>query len=153
METLEPILAEHPFIKGLAPQFVQLLVGCASNVKFDEGQFIIREGADADAFYIIRQGRVSLELNSPERGPITIYTLTEGEVLGWSWLFPPYHWHFDARALEMTRAIRLDGKCIREKCEVDHDLGYEILKRFAHIMERRLAATALQLLDLYGSRS
>lgn len=150
METLEPILAEHPFIKGLAPQFIQLMVGCAKNVKFDGGQYVFHEGNEADSFYIIRQGRVALELHSPQRGPIIINTLTDGEVLGWSWLFPPYHWHFDARAVELTRMISLDGKCLREKCENDHNLGYELLKRFAHIMEHRLQTTALQLLDLYG---
>jgi hypothetical protein len=77
--------------------------------------------------------------------------LGEGEILGWSWLIPPYNWHFDARAVELTRAIALDGKCLRNKCEQDHDLGYELLKRFAHIMEQRLQATRLQLLDVYGN--
>jgi CRP-like cAMP-binding protein len=71
-------------------------------------------------------------------------------VLGWSWLFPPYRWHFDARALELTRAIALDGKCLREKCEEDHDLGYELVKRVAQIIMERLQATRLQLLDVYG---
>jgi CRP-like cAMP-binding protein len=79
--------------------------------------------------------------------------LAAGEVLGWSWLIPPYHWKFDARAIEQTRALALDGKCLRTKCEEDHDLGYELLKRFAQIMEERLQATRLQLLDVYGLRA
>ena len=78
-------------------------------------------------------------------------TLGEGDILGWSWLMPPYHWQFHARAVEVTRAIALDGKCLRTKCEQNHDLGYELLKRFCHIIERRLEATRLQLLDVYGS--
>lgn len=150
IQTLEPYLAEHPFLNGLAPEHLKIIVGCASNVRFDAGQFILREGEEANNFYIIRHGRVSLEIFTSDRGPITIQTIGEGEVLGWSWLIPPYHWHYDARALELTRAIALDGKCLRTKCEHDHDLGYELLKRFAHIITQRLEATRLQLLDVYG---
>jgi CRP-like cAMP-binding protein len=153
MDTLERILAEHPFFQGLASRYLQLIVGCASNVRFDAGEFIFREGEEANQFYIIRHGKVALDILVPERGPITIETLGAGEILGWSWLIPPYYWHFNARAAELTRAIALDGKCLRTKCEDDHDLGYELLKRFAHIIEQRLQATRLQLLDVYGVRS
>jgi len=146
METLKGILAEHPFLTGLKDRHLDLLVGCASNVRFDAGQFILREGEEANQFYLIRHGKVALEVLAPGHGPIIILTLGEGEVLGWSWLVPPYRWRFDARAVELTRAIVLDGKCLRTKSEEDHDLGYELLKRFAHIIEKRLAATILQLL-------
>lgn len=152
MQTLEPYLAAHPFLKGIEPRHLKILVGCASNVRFDAGQFVLREGEEANNFYIIRHGKVSLETFTPDRGSITIQTIGEGEVLGWSWLIPPYHWHYDARALELTRAIALDGKCLRMKCEQDHDLGYEILKRFAHVITQRLEATRLQLVDVYGVR-
>ncbi len=81
--------------------------------------------------------------------PIVIETIEAGEVLGWSWLFPPYRWHFNARALEPIRAIMLDGVCLREKGEIDHDLGYELVKRMAHILIERLQSTRLQLLDVY----
>ncbi len=153
METLEPILAQHPFLKNLELQHLQLIVGCAANVRFDARQFIFREGAEAKQFYIIRHGKVGLETFVPGRGPITIQTLGEGDVLGWSWLFAPYRWHFDARALELTRAIALDGECLRGKCESDHDLGYELVKRFANVMMQRLQATRLQLLDIYGEHA
>ncbi|HXF06185.1 MAG TPA: cyclic nucleotide-binding domain-containing protein [Blastocatellia bacterium] len=153
METLERILAEHPFFAGLDARHIQLIVGCAANVRFDAGQFIFREGEEANEFYVIRHGKVALEIFVPGRGPVTIQTLGEGEILGWSWLIPPYHWHFNARAVELTRAIALDGRCLRVKCEDDHDLGYELLKRFAHIVEQRLQATRLQLLDVYGVHS
>lgn len=153
IKTLEPYLAEHPFLKGLEPQHLKIIVGCASNVRFDTGQFILREGEEANNFYIIRHGKVSLEIYTPDRGPITIQTIEEGDVLGWSWLIPPYHWHYDARALELTRAIALDGKCLRMKCEQDHNLGYELLKRFAHIITQRLEATRLQLMDVYSVRA
>ena len=151
MENLEQILAEHSFLQGLESHYLDLIVGCASNVRFDAGQFIFHEGEEANQFYIIRHGKVALEIFSPERGAIEIDTLEEGDVLGWSWLIPPYHWLFDARAVELTRAIALDGKCLRNKCEEDHDLGYQLLKRFAHIVEQRLQSTRLQLLDVYGT--
>ncbi|HHT9112880.1 MAG: cyclic nucleotide-binding domain-containing protein [Planctomycetes bacterium] len=150
MQTLEPYLAEHPFLKGLDPHHLNIIVGCASNVSFDAEQYILHEGEEATNFYIIHQGKVALEIFTSDRGPITIQTIGEGDVLGWSWLIPPYHWHYDARAIEPTSAIALDAKCLRAKCEEDHDLGYELLKRFAHVITQRLEATRLQLLDVYG---
>lgn len=150
MQTIEPLLAEHPFFKDLEPEHLKLVVGCASNLVFHAGQFLFHEGEEANAFYVIRQGRVAIEAFSPEHGPITIQTECDGEVLGWSWLIPPFHWRFDARATDQTRVIALDGKCLREKCAKDHDLGYEMMKRFALIIAERLEATRLQLLDMYG---
>lgn len=152
METLEPILAEHPFFKGLEKHYIELIVGCSSNVRFDAGKSVFRAGEEANEFYLVRHGKVALEVYVPGRGPITIETISEGEILGWSWLIPPYHWRFDARAVDLTRAIALDGKCLRDKCEKDHDLGYELLKRFADIIVQRLEATRLQLLDVYNAR-
>jgi len=151
MESLEPLLAEHPFLKGLDPRYTQIITGCASNVRFDTGQIIFREGEEANQFYIIRQGKVALQIYTPGRGSIIIDTLTEGEVLGWSWLIPPYQWRFDAVASELTRAIALDGKCLRNKCEADHDLGYELLKRFSSIVDQRLESTRIRLLNIYDS--
>jgi len=150
METLEPILSEHPFLKGLDPRIIQLIVGCASNLRLNAGEYLFREGQEAGQFYIIRHGKVAIELAAAQRGVINIQTVGEGEILGWSWLIPPYSWRFDGRAVELTRVIALDGKCLRAKCEEDHQLGYEFLKRFSHIIAQRLDATRLQLLDLYG---
>jgi CRP-like cAMP-binding protein len=150
MQTLEPILAAHPFFHDLDSRHLQLIVSCAANVRFEAGQFIFREGEEANQFYLLRHGTVSLEIFVPQRGALTIQTLREGDVLGWSWLLPPYRWHFDARAVVLTRALALDGKCLRTKCEDDHDLGYELLKRFAHLITEQLQATRLQLLDVYG---
>jgi CRP-like cAMP-binding protein len=150
METLEPLLAIHPFLKGLEPDHLKLIVGCALNKVFDPGDYLSHEGQDADLFYFIREGKVVVEIYSPLHGPIVIQTLTGGEILGWSWLVPPYHWRFDARAVEQTKAIVMDGKCLREKCEKDHDLGYELMKRFAEIIADRIEATRLQLMDIYG---
>jgi len=150
METLERIIAEHPFFAGLESYYTGLLTGCASNVRFTSGSYIFKEGESADHFYLVRSGRVALEILPPHSRPITVEPLDEGDVLGWSWLLPPYVWSFHAHALQETRAIALDGKCLRTKCEQNHDLGYEVLKRFAQIMARRLQATRFQLLDMYA---
>ena len=152
METLEPILAQHPFLKELEPRHLKILVGCASNVRLNAGQILFHESEEANQFYMIRQGKVAIEILAPELGPITVQTVGEGDVLGWSWLIPPYRWRFSARAVELTRAIALDGKCLRQKSEEDHDLGYELLKRFSGIIVERLEATRLQLLDVYKTR-
>ena len=148
--SLEPILSEHPFFRDLAPEYLNIIVGCASNTRFSAGEYLCRENENADQFYLIREGRVSVRIPAPPRGSIVIETLDEGDVLGWSWLFPPYRWRFNAVASQMTRAIALDGKCLRGKCEKNHDLGYELMKRFAQIMTSRLESTRLQLLDVYG---
>jgi len=153
MENLEQILEHHPFFKGLEPKYVKLVAGCGSNVKFEAGEFLFKEGEEANAFYILRRGKVAVEAFAAERGSLIIDTLTDGDILGWSWLIPPYNWHFDAKAVELTRAIALDARCLRTKCEEDHDLGYELLKRFAQIIEDRLQATRIQLLDLYSVSS
>jgi CRP-like cAMP-binding protein len=152
METLEPLLADHSFFRDLPPDYIRLLAGCAKNVRFEAGQAIFREGEDADQFYLIRDGRVALEVFTPDRGSASILTLGPGDALGWSWLIPPYKWRFDARAIETTLAFALDGKCLRGKCEEDPRLGYELLKRIAEVIVERLHATRLQMLDVYGAR-
>lgn len=149
-ETLKGILEQHPFFADLAPAFLQTVTGCAANVRFPAGTKIVNEGDEANHFYLLRAGKIAIEVFAPGHSPLAIQTLSGGDVLGWSWLFPPYRWHFDVRAVEDVRAIALDGKCLRNKCEEDHDLGYELMKRFSAIMVARLQATRLQLLDLYG---
>jgi CRP/FNR family transcriptional regulator, cyclic AMP receptor protein len=149
MQTLEAILAAHPFFAGMNRRYMPLLTGCASNVRFTSGEYLFREGEAADQFYLIREGKIALETHSPQRDRMVIETIDAGEVLGWSWLFPPYRWHFSARTLQETRAITLDGVCLRTRGEADHDLGYELAMRVARILMERLQATRLQLLDVY----
>jgi CRP-like cAMP-binding protein len=149
MENLERILVEHPFFKGMKQDNLDLLTGCARNVRFEPGQFVLREGAQANEFYLLRHGKVALEVFAPGRGTIQFQTLGPGEILGWSWLVPPYRWKFDARAVELTRAIALDGKCLREKSETDIQLGYELLKRFTQVMVDHLEAARFQFLNVY----
>lgn len=150
VESLASILSEQAFFQELSPEHLDLIVGCASNVRFNPGEFIFRAGESADRFYIVRRGRVSVESYTPNRGAVTIETVGDGELLGWSWLIPPYSWHFDARALNLTRAIAFDGACLRAKCEADTSFGYELLKRISQIMVMRFEATRLQLMDLYA---
>lgn len=151
METLEPIVGEIPIFAGMKPEHISLIAGCASNVRFAAGEFVGRQGEPADKFFVVRQGRVSLEIHAPGRGDLTIQTVGENEVVGWSWLMPPHQWHFDARALTASRALALDGRCLRGKCEKDYELGYELMSRFSQLIVQRLQAMSLQLLDLYGT--
>ena len=150
MATIEELLGGHPFFTGLGASAVQLIAGCASNVHFAAGDYIFGEGEAASRFYVIRHGRVALEIHSPTRGPLVIDTMDEGEVLGWSWLVPPYRYFGDARAVTPVSAIALDGTCLRGKCEADAELGYQLLKRVTTVMYQRLQSTRVRLLDLYG---
>jgi CRP-like cAMP-binding protein len=149
MKTLEPLLSKHPFFAGLSKPYLELITGCASNIRLKTGEFLFREGGEASQFFVIREGTVALEVFVPGSGAITIQTIDAGEVVGWSWLFPPYRWHFSGRVIAPIRVIALDGACLRGKCEQDQSLGYEFLKRFSRIMLERLQTTRLQLLDLY----
>lgn len=151
--TLEPYLTEHPLFRELGAKDVGLLSACAFNVRFAEGERIFRQGQSADRCYLIRHGMVSLEIGASTTGSVTIQTLGPGEVLGWSWLFPPYKWHFDARAMDPTRAIALDGQCLRGKCDQDPRLGYELMKRFSAVIHAHMQAARLQILDIYGPTS
>lgn len=149
MQTLQSLLAEHSFFQGMSESYLHLITGCASNVKFDRNEFVFHENEEAKHFYVLRHGRIRLEISAPPRPPVLIDTVDAGEVLGWSWLFQPYRWHFDAVASELTRAIAVDGECLRTKCENNRDLGYALAKRFFHLVEERLQATRLRLLDMY----
>jgi CRP-like cAMP-binding protein len=150
MEGLERIVKEHPFFASLEEGFLNLVCGCAKNVRFEAGQYLFHEGEPANQFYLIRHGRIALELTPPGRGAITYQTLAEGEIVGVSWLIPPYRWTDEARAIGLVRAIAMDAACLRRKCEADHDLGYEMMKRFVPILVQRLEAMRLQILDVYG---
>ena len=150
MQTLEELIAAAPLFTGLSQAHLALIAGCGGNGHFAAGAELFHEGAQADRFFLIREGSVALELEAPGRGRLVIETLQPGEVVGWSWLFEPYRWQFDARAREPTRVVAFDGACLRGKCEADHELGYQMMRRFAASVTERLQATRLQLLDVYG---
>lgn len=148
-QTLEPTLREYPFFSGLSETQLKLITTNAQTVHFPEHHHIFHEGDPANAFYVIREGLVALELSTP-KGATTLQTIDKGEVLGWSWLLPPYRWHFSAKTLRTTQALVFDGNWLRLKCQEDRDLGYEMLKHFTELVAARLDATRLQLLDLYS---
>lgn len=153
MKTIAEFLAEHPFTQGLSPEHLALMAGCATNKVFHKDAYMFREGDPADVFYVIRTGRVALEIFAGSRGAVTVQTVRDGEILGWSWLFEPHVTSFDARVVDDTRVVAFDGKCLRGKADHDHELGYQLMKRMARVFTRRLGATRLQLLDVYGESS
>ena len=149
--SLSGLLREQPLFADLDDAYVELVAGCGTNVRFAAGDTVFAEGATADHFYLVRTGRVAIETSVPGRGAIVIETVTAGEVVGWSWLLPPYRWHFDGRCVEPTAAVRFDGACLRAKLGADPALGYELMRRFAELIVERLQATRFRLLDLYGN--
>jgi len=153
MEGLERIVKEHRFFEGLSDDFATLVTGCAKNVRFEAGDYLFREGGETTEYFLIREGRITLEMTAPGRGAVAFQTLGEGDIAGVSWLIPPYRWIYDARALERVRAVSIDATCLRRKCEEDHDLGYEMMKRFVPVLVERLHSTQLQILDVYGAGS
>jgi CRP/FNR family transcriptional regulator, cyclic AMP receptor protein len=150
MKAMDALIAELPAFARLAPAQLELIAGCATNVRAGAGEHLFREGQQADVFYALRHGSLALELHVPARDAVTIDTLHDGDLVGWSWLFPPYRWEFDGRAREDTALISFDGACLRGKCDADHELGYELMSSFAQVIIARLQATRLRLLDVYG---
>lgn len=146
---MERLLVEHPFLHGMNPRLIGIMTGCASNVRFETGAFVVREGQEATQWYLMRSGQVVLEAHVPGQGDVPVGTLSDDDVIGWSWLLPPYLWHFDARVVQPVRALALDGVCLRQKCETDPELGYDLVKRFLHVVQQRLAWTRMQLVDMY----
>ena len=153
MKISEKELAGHPFFEDLDPDLLKIFCASASHASYSADQMIYREGDEANQFLLIRQGKVAVELFSAQRGVLVIQTMGAGEILGWSWLFPPYRRRFDARALQDTAAFAWDGILLRQEAEASHRLGYELLKRFSKIVVERLQTTRLQLLDVYGKHA
>jgi CRP-like cAMP-binding protein len=153
MRKLEDLLDESPVFSGLDPAWRTLVAGCGANVVFPQGEWLFREGDAADTFWLLRRGRVALQVHVPGRGDVAIETIEPGDVVGWSWLFPPYRWQFDARAVEEVHAVAFDGACLRGKSEEDRALGHELMRRFGRVMVDRLQHTRLRLIDVYGNHS
>jgi CRP-like cAMP-binding protein len=148
---LDELLRRLPFFAGMTDDELDLIAGCGRNVHFAEGETILRQGDPADTFYVIRHGSVAVGNFVPPRGEIVVEAIHDGEILGWSWLFPPYRSHFDARAMTDVRATQFDGACLRGKCEDDPAFGYSVARRFSHVLMERLQWTSLRLLDMYGN--
>ncbi|HYM67654.1 MAG TPA: cyclic nucleotide-binding domain-containing protein [Patescibacteria group bacterium] len=150
LNTVRDLLARSHVFAGLPDSVLDQLAGCGTLHVFAAGEQLIHAGQPAGMFQVIRRGRVSLEMSAPGRQPIVVATRGEGEAVGWSWLFPPYRWHYDAFAIEPTGVINLDGECLRGKTLVDHELGYHMMSRFADLLIKDLELTQLQLMDVYG---
>ncbi len=148
---LEKAVANHPFVHGMAARHLHILSDAAMLTQFEAGQTIFHEGDIANRFYLIQTGRLSVETRTSRGEPVIIQTLTGGDVLGWSWLFAPYYWHFSAAALEPTRAVFFYGTRLRESCEEDPEFGFEVMRRVAVVVRQRLEATLRDAVEL-GSR-
>jgi len=150
VQTIDQLIASAHVFDGLAREQLELIAGCGRNEHVESGAFLLREGDPADRFFLIRRGAVAIEVHAAGRGALTIETLHAGDAVGLSWLFEPYRWQLDARAVEPCELIGFDAVCLRGKLEADHDLGYELMRRFTANLIARLQATRLQLLDVYG---
>lgn len=150
MSTMLELLTEHPFLAGLPPGWLERLAGQVRRVGYPPGHRIFHEGGPAEHFWLITTGRVALDIHVPGRGDVLIETLPPGAVLGWSWLFPPYRWHFGAVAAELTHTIQFDAAGVVRLCDEDPQFGFVLLHRFIGVLADRLQATRVRLLDLYA---
>jgi len=148
-ETMQTRVAFHPFLAGMNRGQLALLTDCAMPVEFNKGQLIFREGGCANQFYLIESGKVVLESGADSGNPVIVDTIGAGDLLGWSWMFSPHTWHFTARAIESTKAIFFYGTILRQYCERDHSLGYELLKRMTAVMNRRMQAARNKMVAVH----
>ena len=149
IKDIRDLLAEAPFFDGMEDKYINILAGCGEIAHFRAGEYLLREGEEADSFFLIRKGNVAIESQNPG-GAMTVAKIGPDGIAGFSWLFPPYRNQFDARAITDIEAVKLDGTCLRGKADDDHELGYQFMKRFAAIMNRRMQAARRQMLDVYG---
>jgi len=148
---IRTLLARNPFFEGMSDTHLETMAGCGKLVRFKPSEFLLREGEKADTFYVIRDGEVAIESDTPA-GPVSVARVGAGGITGYSWLFPPHRNGFDSLALTNVSAVALDGECLRSKAEADRELGYQLMKRFAQVMLDRLQATRRQMLDVYANR-
>ncbi|MEA3501338.1 MAG: cyclic nucleotide-binding domain-containing protein [Actinomycetota bacterium] len=151
MTNLDHLFRSHPFISTLSDGHITTLEGCgAAFISFEPGEKIVREGKDTDACFFIDDGDAALELYIRGAESRTILTVHAGDIVGWSWLFPPYRGAFDAIALTHVTALRVDAALLREAMEMDKAFGYEMMKRFCDVIVTRISASRVQLADVYG---
>ncbi|MDX1951179.1 MAG: cyclic nucleotide-binding domain-containing protein [Verrucomicrobiota bacterium] len=138
-------LARMPVFEGLKPEWIDILAQAAMRIRFNPGQLIFRQGEQANCFYLIEEGKVSL-LFEENREPCRLTVLGKSEILGWSWLFPPHLWQFTARAVSPSQVLFFCGTRLREICEKNYEFGYELMKRFSAVMVQRLQCSRLELI-------
>jgi CRP-like cAMP-binding protein len=146
---LSDLMVVHPFFEGMDRSHVDFIAGCAENRRFKAGQFMMLMGKDAQEFYMIRSGRVAVEMDAGNR-TYNVQTIGEGGIIGWSWLHPPLSTRYDVRVIEDVSAFAFNAQCVREKCEADHEFGFNITRRFMKLVIERLMATRVQLAELYA---
>ncbi len=148
MNSVKQIISEHPFFRGMKPEPLDIIAGGATEVTFKPDQILLRQGEPANRFYLIESGRVALEAHEPANGTVLVESIGPGDVVGWSWLFPPFVWHFTARAVEPTRAVVLDGAHLLVTAERNREFGYDLMKRVGQMVIHRLQSTRKKLLAL-----
>ena len=149
VKSIGQLLRDNPFFEGMDDDTLEFVAGCAANETYHAGDFIFREGGNAERFYIIRHGGVALEFHVPSQEPIIIQTRRDGDIMGWSWLAPPFRWGWDARVVQLTRVVSFDAKCLRAKMDENPALGYDMCQRFLPVIHDRLSAARLQMVDMY----
>lgn len=140
-------VAEQELFRGLDPEFVEALSAHAVEREFADNELVFRQGAPAETFYLVGDGLIVIEIPAIEGPPLELQRLGRGELLGWSWLIPPYRWNFQARAEGSTRVLVFDGRAIRARCEQDPRLGYAVFKRFAQLMSERLEEARAKMIE------
>jgi len=150
MITAYDMLVAHPFMAGVPDRFLSRMAHYTHRVTFHEGARIFNEGGRAERFWLLRDGMVNLDTQLPGRGEVVLETIGAGQVLGWSWLFPPYRWHFGASAASPVLAIGFDARGIRALCAAEPELGYELTKRLIEVIVERMQATRMRMLALHS---
>ncbi len=151
MQTIDELIAEAPVFAGLKPDYIQLISSWGRLVEVDSDEYVLREGERAQTFYIIRRGAIALEVRGAGRAVLVVDTKHDGDIVGWSWLFAPYRWQFDGRTTEPCSLVAIEGARLRDQCEDDHEFGYQLMRRFASVVQQMLQNTRMQLLDVYGN--
>lgn len=146
-QQIENYLSTHAFFDGLDDSFIKFLASSARVLQVKKGGALFHQGEHADKFYLLRSGQVSVQVPALMGPALEMQTVGEDQLLGWSWLIPPYQWNFLARAAEDSDLLEFDGSAILAYCEEDSKFGYELLKRFAALMSERLNAARQKMMD------
>ncbi|MGO9899862.1 MAG: Crp/Fnr family transcriptional regulator [Solirubrobacteraceae bacterium] len=151
MQTKDELIAEASVFAGLKPEHLKMISSWARLIDLEPDQYVLREGERAQTFYIIRRGAIAIEVRGAGRAVLAVDTAHDGDIVGLSWLFAPYRLQFDARTTEPCSLVAIEGARLRDMCEDDHEFGYQLMRRFAAVVQQRLERTRTRLLDVYGS--